>query len=138
MTDVLTPAQRRRNMKAIHGENTGPERAVASILRERGTPYRTHLAALPGKPDIVLQQQRKVIFVHGCYWHMHSCRYGRVVARTNATFWSEKRAANAKRDRRNIRLLREDGWSVLVVWECWLRSQGRANRALARFLNERA
>lgn len=134
MSDVLTPAQRRRNMQAIRAENTAPERAVVSMLRERGASYRTHAAALPGKPDIVLREQRKVIFVHGCYWHMHRCKYGRVVARTNASFWSEKRAANARRDRRHVRQLRKDGWEVLVVWECWLRSPGRVDRALKRFL----
>ncbi len=83
MVDVLTPEQRRRNMSAIRSKNTGPERALRQMVREGGIPYRVHAAKLPGKPDFVFTKLKKVIFVHGCYWHMHRCRYGKVVPKTN-------------------------------------------------------
>jgi DNA mismatch endonuclease Vsr len=71
-----------------------------------------------GKPDVVLVRHRKIIDVHGCFFHMHKCKYGSVVPATNASFWKTKRLSNVERDRRNLRTLRRDGWDVLIVWEC--------------------
>lgn len=135
MTDVLTPEQRSRNMRAIRSTNTRPERAVRQMLRDKGAPYRVHPAKLPGKPDLVFNKLKKAIFVHGCYWHMHRCRYGRVVAKTNATFWRQKRASNSERDRRVLRALKAEGWDVLVVWECWLKMPKKVDRKLDEFLS---
>lgn len=134
MVDVLTPEQRSRNMRAIRSRNTAPELALRQMLRERGTPYRVHSAKLPGKPDVVIPNLKKTIFVHGCYWHMHRCRYGRVIAKTNAVFWREKRQSNVERDRRTLQRLKAEGWNVLVVWECWLRVPGKVERKLNAFL----
>ena len=129
MTDVLTREQRSFNMSQIKGKNTKPELVVRSLLHRMGYRYRLHRADLPGKPDIVLPSSRTAIFVHGCYWHMHRCRYGRVVPVTNAEFWQAKRGGNVNRDKRSSHALRRAGWRVITVWECWTRRpQALANR----------
>ena len=135
MADVLTPAQRSWNMRAIRSKNTGPELAVRQMLREGGVRYRAHAAKLPGKPDLVFAKLRKAVFVHGCYWHMHRCSYGRVVPKTNESFWRKKREANVQRDRRTLRALKAKGWDVLVVWECWLRDREKVVQKLKVFLS---
>lgn len=135
MADVLTPEQRRKNMAAIRGKNTKPEKAVRSLVHRLGYRYRLHDKKLPGKPDMVFAGRRKVIFVHGCYWHMHKCPYGQVTPKTNAEFWQNKRQGNVKRDKRNLEALIADGWSVLVVWECQLRAVDALTEQLNEFLD---
>ena len=130
-TDVLTPQQRRFCMSRIRGKDTTPERVVCRVVRALGRRFRRHWADLPGKPDLVFPALRKVIFVHGCFWHMHRCRHGRVEPRTNAAFWRKKREGNAVRDRANRRKLRRLGWRVLTIWECWTRPD-RADELAAR------
>lgn len=122
MTDVHSAAQRSFNMSRIGSRNTKPELIVRSIVHRMGFRFRLHRIDLPGKPDIVLPSRRRIIFVHGCFWHLHRCRYGRVTPATNSEFWKAKRMGNAVRDRRNIRRLRAEGWKVLVVWECWTKN----------------
>ncbi len=134
MADVLTPAQRSFNMSRIRGKNTAPELAVRRLVHGMGFRYRLHGAKLPGKPDLVFAGRGKVILVHGCYWHMHDCPYGRVTPKTNATFWQTKRLSNVARDARNLRDLKRAGWSVFVVWECQVREPGRLAKVLRRFL----
>ncbi len=121
MTDVHSKAQRSFNMSQIRSSNTKPEVLVRSIVHRLGYRFRLHVADLPGKPDIVLPSHGKIIFVHGCFWHRHACRYGKVIPKTNAEFWEAKRTGNVVRDRRVRRQLNRDGWDVLVVWECWTR-----------------
>src|SRR5260370_1783623 len=135
MVDVLTPAQRSFNMSRIKGKDTSPEVIVRSLLRSLGYRYRLHVRTLPGRPDIVLSKHRVVIFVHGCFWHMHRCRFGKVTPKTNADFWQEKRVSNVERDKRRSRSLRKE-WSVLTVWECETRDQNRLSNKLTRFLNK--
>lgn len=118
MTDVHTPEQRSRNMAAIRSKNTKPEVVVRRLLCEMGLRYRLHGRDLPGKPDIVMPGRKLAIFVHGCFFHMHTCRYGRVVPATNTEFWQKKRSGNVARDKRNTMELRKLGWHVLTVWEC--------------------
>ncbi len=118
MADVHTPAQRSRNMAAIHGKDTKPEIRVRSVLHALGYRFRLHRANLPGKPDIVLPKYRTAIFVHGCFWHSHSCRYGSVVPVTRAEFWAAKRAGTVERDTLKADALKELGWQVLTIWEC--------------------
>ena len=118
MADVHTPEQRRFNMSQIRSRNTKPEMKVRSIVHGLGYRYRLHSKNLSGKPDLVFSGRRKVIFVHGCFFHMHDCRYGNVVPKTNAEFWRNKRLSNVERDKRNLEALESDGWSVLIVWEC--------------------
>jgi DNA mismatch endonuclease, patch repair protein len=103
--DVLTPEQRRRCMSRIRGKNTTPEKLVRKLIFGMGYRYRLHDKRLPGKPDLTFISRRKVIFVHGCFWHMHDCRYGRVYPKTNEEFWKEKRCRNVERDCENQKSL---------------------------------
>lgn len=118
--DVLTREERHRCMSAIRGRDTVPEIRLRKALHALGYRYRLHVASLPGKPDLVFVAKKKVIFVHGCFWHRHTCKSGRSMPSVRTNFWFTKLQDNAQRDRSNIRILRKLGWSVLVVWECHL------------------
>jgi DNA mismatch endonuclease (patch repair protein) len=135
MPDVHSREQRSRNMAAIKGKNTKPEMIVRRLAHKLGYRFRLHRRDLPGCPDLAFPSLRRVIFVHGCFWHMHDCRYGCVVPRTNASFWQAKRRSNVDRDERQMAALRRDGWRVLVVWECETRDPAALSRRLVRFLN---
>src|SRR6267142_1526646 len=113
MADVLTPQQRSFNMSRIRSRDTRPEMIVRSIVHRLGYRYRLHKRELPGKPDVVLVRHRKIINVHGCFFHMHYCKYGRVVPATNPEFWRAKRLSNVERDLRNLKALKRDGWRVI-------------------------
>jgi DNA mismatch endonuclease (patch repair protein) len=132
--DVLTKAQRSRNMSAIKGKNTKPELAVRSIVHGMGYRYSLHRKDLPGRPDITLVSRKKIILVHGCFWHMHNCRFGSVTPVTNARFWETKRIGNVRRDKRNVNLLRNGGWSVLTIWECQTSGKDAVAKLLRKFL----
>ena len=132
MTDVLTPAQRSFNMSRIRGAHTKPEMRVRKLLHAAGLRYRLHGKDLPGKPDLVFPRVRAVLFVHGCFWHMHRCKYGKPVPATNVTFWAEKRRSNVDRDGRNRAALRAQGWRVFEVWECHLAARPGFRRSLSR------
>ena len=134
MADVLTPQQRSFNMSRIRSRDTRPEIIVRSIVHRLGFRCRLHKKNLPGKPDLVLVRHRKVIDVHGCFFHMHDCRYGRVRPVTNAEFWETKRQSNRKRDRRNVGLLKKAGWQVLIVWECQTKNLDSLQNTLFGFL----
>lgn len=135
MTDVHTPQQRSFNMSRIRHRNTRPEMIVRSLVHRMGYRYRLHRKDLPGKPDLVFPGRRKIIFVHGCFFHMHDCRYGRVTPKTNAEFWQTKRLSNVERDKRNAAALKRDGWRVLEVWECQTREPERLEKRLRKFLS---
>jgi DNA mismatch endonuclease (patch repair protein) len=121
MTDVHTAAQRSYNMSRIRGAHTAPELRVRKVLHAIGLRYRLHGRGLPGKPDLVFAGARAVLFVHGCFWHMHRCKYGKPVPATNTTFWAEKRRSNVERDKRNRAALKAEGWRVFEIWECQTR-----------------
>lgn len=114
MTDVHTKEQRSFNMSQIRDKNTKPEIIIRSIIHRMGFRFRLHDKNLPGKPDIVLPRHKKVIFVHGCFWHLHNCKYGRVKPATNVNFWRTKRLSNKKRDKENLTELRKLGWKSVV------------------------
>lgn len=138
MADVLTKEQRHRNMANIKGQNTKPELIVRSLVHRLGYRYRLHQKGLPGKPDMVFASRRKVIFIHGCFWHMHECRYGAVKPATNASFWETKRLSNVGRDRKNRIALEMSGWQVLVIWECQTKlSDDALEEIIIRFLGDR-
>ena len=123
MSDVLTPAQRHRNMAAIHSVSTKPELELRHALWRLGFRYRANDKRLPGKPDIVLPKYHTVIFVHGCFWHGHKdCPYY-TVPKTNTDFWTAKIARNQERDQDTWRQLEAKGWDVIIVWECELKKQ---------------
>lgn len=121
MADVHTPEQRSYNASRIRGKNTKPEEQVRKYLFSQGFRYRKSDARLLGKQDIVLPKYNTVIFVNGCFWHAHEgCRYF-VWPKSNVDFWQIKINRNAERDLRNHQLLNEQGWNVIVVWECQLK-----------------
>lgn len=121
-------------MAAIRDRNTKPEVLVRRLLSEMGIRYRLHRKDLPGKPDIVMPGRKVAIFVHGCFWHMHRCRYGRVVPATNREFWQKKREGNVERDIRSHRKLRRGRWRVLNIWECWTKNPEELKVRLFKFL----
>lgn len=120
MTDVVDAATRSRMMAGIQGKNTRPELFLRKALHAMGFRYRLGGKGLPGKPDIIFPKKRVVIFVHGCFWHMHECKYFKWPA-TNPQFWREKLDGNVQRDRRVTGELQSKGWTVLTVWECELK-----------------
>ncbi len=132
--DVHTKQQRSYNMSRIRGKDTKPEMIVRSMVHRMGFRYRLHQKNLPGKPDIVLTRHRKIIMVHGCFWHMHKCRYGRVIPKTNTKFWQEKRAGTVARDKCNLRQLRKDDWKVLIIWECQTKKPEKMVKRIVDFL----
>lgn len=132
--DTLTPAQRRKCMAAIRSVNTTPERVVRSNLHRLGCRFALHRLDLPGKPDIVMPSRGAIVFVHGCFWHVHACKRGRSTPVTNAAFWKAKRTKNRERDRRTLTKLRRAGWRVFVVWECQTSSPSMLFRRLSDFL----
>ncbi|NPC49886.1 DNA mismatch endonuclease Vsr [Corallococcus sp. AB032C] len=135
MADILTPEQRSYCMSRIQGKDTKPELTVRKIARALGFRYRLHAKSLPGTPDLVFSSRRKVIFVHGCFWHRHSCRYGQVEPKTRREFWLNKLQGNVARDRRNIRNLHRLDWRVLTIWECQTRNPIVLARRLKRFID---
>jgi DNA mismatch endonuclease (patch repair protein) len=136
MADTLTPVQRSKCMAAIRAKDTTPERVVRSIVRRFGFRFRLHASDLPGKPDLVFRPRQSVVFVHGCYWHMHTCVRGASAPKTNAVFWRKKREKNRVRDRHVLSTLRKSGWRVLVVWECETKNLNHLARKLDRFLRD--
>lgn len=127
--DPLSPHERSERMRRIGSSDTKPEMRVRRLTYALGYRYRLHRKDLPGSPDLVFASRRKVIFVHGCFWHLHErCQQYRL-PRTRLDFWMPKLRANRDRDQRQQRALRELGWDVLVVWECETRdAEGLASR----------
>jgi DNA mismatch endonuclease, patch repair protein len=135
VVDHVEPRKRSLIMAAVHSKNTGPELAVRKIVHGLGYRYRLNVDALPGKPDLVFRSRRKVVFVHGCFWHRHrSCRYASSPT-TRKEFWEAKFAANVARDRRTLRSLRRMGWGAITVWQCELKKPERLMRRLNEFLS---
>lgn len=122
MADTMTPEQRSRCMAAIKSNDTKPEMLVRRYLHAKGFRYGLHNKKLPGSPDIVLRRYKTVIFVHGCFWHGHeNCKYYRM-PKSNVEFWRTKIGRNRTRDERNIQDLKKQGWRVIVIWECQLKT----------------
>jgi DNA mismatch endonuclease (patch repair protein) len=121
MTDTLSELQRSAHMGRIHAANTRPELIVRRWLHAAGYRFRLHARNLPGRPDIVLARHKTVIMVHGCFWHRHcGCRLS-YRPKSRIGFWAHKFATNMARDLRQKQLLLDDGWRVIIVWECGLR-----------------
>ena len=125
MADIKSKEARSKNMSAIKGKNTKPEIAVRKYLFSQGFRYRINVAKLPGKPDIVLPKYKTCSLVNGCFWHGHEgCKYF-VWPKNNAEFWKNKIEQNVARDKNNYRLLQEQGWHIVIVWECELKPINR-------------
>lgn len=122
MADNHTKEIRSMNMSHIRSKNTKPEEIVRKYLFSKGLRYRKNVRKLPGCPDIVLKKYKVVIFVNGCFWHKHDC--GRFVwPSSNMEYWSKKINRNVERDAQNTALLTEQGWRVLIIWECQLKKK---------------
>lgn len=115
--DKISPSRRSANMRAIRSSNTKPEMVVRSLVHRLGYRFRLHRRDLPGKPDLVFPGRKAVIFVHGCFWHMHDCAAVRV-PKSNTGYWSPKLERNCQRDAQNVDALKAQGWRVLTVWDC--------------------
>lgn len=135
--DIWTKEKRSEVMSRILSSNTKPEQRIRKMLTSMGYRYRLNVKDLPGKPDIVLRKYKSVIFVHGCFWHLHSgCRDG-TLPKTRKSYWHEKLLKNKARDERNVRDLRKKGWKVLCLWECEIeREPETVMDKLRKFLQE--
>ncbi|MBL8821108.1 MAG: DNA mismatch endonuclease Vsr [Planctomycetia bacterium] len=133
----LKPASPSSSLANVRSKRTRPERLVAAVLLKMGASFKQNVASLPGSPDFVIEGMKKVIFVHGCYWHRHGCSKSST-PKTNRDYWIPKFARNVKRDRKVVAQLKRRGWLVLILWECKL-SDGRSLfQVLRRFLNKSA
>ena len=132
--DRIPKARRSWNMSQIRGKNTKPEIQVRSLLHALGYRFTLHSPKLPGHPDIVLPKLRKIIFVHGCFWHRHSgCKFA-YTPKTRINFWQEKFRQNVRRDRTTKKTLKELGWQTKIVWECETRKKKSLTPRLLKFL----
>lgn len=135
--DTISARERSYIMGLIHSRDTKPEWIVRRIVHKAGFRYRLHVKKLPGKPDLVFHSRKKIIFVHGCFWHKHpNCPQNRM-PKSNRAFWARKLRLNFERDQRNLQLLQNAGWKVDIIWECETRSQRLIERKICRFLRTR-
>lgn len=138
MVDKLTAERRSENMRRIHSKGMKPELLVRQLTHKLGYRFRLHRADLPGRPDLVFPGRRKIIFVHGCFWHEHddpNCVDGRRKPKSNLEYWLPKLARNKQRDAANEAQLIGQGWSVLTIWECETRNKVNLAEKLKSFLD---
>jgi len=128
MADNHTKEVRSYNMSRIKATNTKPEEIVRKYLFSRGLRYRKNDKRFKGKPDIVMPKYKTIVFVHGCFWHLHENCPDSVMPKSNLDYWKPKLIKNSERDKANISTLRENGWKVIVVWECELKKDLREER----------
>lgn len=136
MTDNLTPEQRKKTMTRVKSQDTSPEMKVRRLAHSLGYRFRLHRKDLPGKPDLVFPKLKKVIFVHGCFWHGHpGCKASKRPT-TNTEYWNKKLDRNIARDKLNQEKLVSMGWRCLVIWECQIKKTEDLNKILITFLSE--
>ena len=123
-------------MRSVRSKDTAPELAVRRLAHRLGYRYRLHRSDLPGKPDIVFPRRRKIIFVHGCFWHQHpNCKEAQTPS-SNTGYWNPKLARNVERDAKNTDALVSHGWGVLIVWECETKNKTTLQDRLLEFLGK--
>lgn len=127
MADIVSKKIRSRMMSGIRGTNTKPELAIRKELFARGYRYRLHDKKLPGKPDMVFPKYRAIILVHGCFWHRHGCHLFKWPS-TRPEFWRNKINGNVERDKKQEKEILDQGWRILIIWECALK--GKEKRTL--------
>lgn len=138
MADKISKERRSENMRRIRSKDMKPEMAVRRLVHGMGYRYRLHRKDLPGKPDLVFSSRRKVIFVHGCFWHQHddpSCLDGRP-PKSNTGYWCDKLRRNTERDRKCQEQLAANGWEYLVVWECETSEPDAVRAKVIKFLEK--
>lgn len=128
------PEVRRRTMQAVKSKDTAPELTVRRLVHGMGYRFRLHRKDLPGKPDLVFPRLRKVLFVHGCFWHGHECARGARVPVQNRDYWIQKIARNKERDKRAQGALKAIGWTCLALWECEIKDADAVMKIIKRFL----
>ena len=134
MADKYSKSKRSEIMASVKSQRTGPEEAVAKMLREGKIRYRRNVKSLPGKPDFVIRSANTIVFVHGCFWHGHeNCKYANL-PKSNKKFWEKKVVTNKRRDDRVCRQLRKAGWHIITVWQCRLKKPDQVRRRLRRIL----
>lgn len=136
MTDHVSKEKRSEIMKSIRSKNTTPELLVRKLVYSLGYRYRLHGKNLPGKPDLVFLGRRKVIFVHGCFWHYHKCKKGNP-PKSNLDYWLPKLEVNRQRDIRNQESIVALGWEFLVIWQCQISDTATLMKTIVTFLDER-
>jgi DNA mismatch endonuclease, patch repair protein len=139
MVDKLTPKQRSRNMGKIRSKDTSPEMVVRKLVHRLGYRYRLHRKDLPGKPDLTFPSKKKLIFVHGCFWHQHqasSCKIARL-PKSKTDYWIPKLQRNAERDIQHRKALKKMGWNSLVIWECETYKMKRLEKRIDKFLSSK-
>ena len=133
--DSLDEAGRSKLMAAIRKRDSKPELLVRRVAHSMGYRFRLHKKGLPGTPDLVFSSRKKVIFVHGCFWHRHSCPSGRKHPKTNLDYWEPKLRRNRARDLKNRQDLASAGWETLVIWECELADLEPVSMRIQQFLD---
>lgn len=136
MADQFSPDKRSAIMRAVRGKDTSPELVVRRLTHRLGYRFRLHCGDLPGRPDMVFRSRKKVVFVHGCYWHKHGCKRGDRLPASNRAYWFAKLERNRLRDRRHREQLRRLGYRSLVIWECQMRAPDRLANRLRKFLED--
>ncbi|ACL06392.1 DNA mismatch endonuclease Vsr [Desulfatibacillum aliphaticivorans] len=136
MTDNLTKKQRKHTMKQVRSKNTKPEWIVRRTVFRLGFRYRLHRKDLPGKPDLVFPGRKKIIFVHGCFWHQHQGCPASNRPASNTEYWNRKLDRNMERDQKNIEALENDGWRVLVIWECQIKDGEQLKTIIRDFFED--
>lgn len=135
MIDRVSKEKRSEIMRAVKSKNTTPEMIVRKLVFSMGYRYRLHRKSLPGSPDLVFPGRKKVIFVHGCFWHGHRCKKG-MPPKSKLSYWVPKLTANRERDRKVIKALRNEHWKVLVIWQCQIANVAKLRRRLAEWLEK--
>jgi len=137
MADKLTPERRSKNMGNIRSKDTTPEMIVRKLTHSLGYRFRLHRKDLPGKPDLVFPSKKKIIFVHGCFWHQHddpNCKISRL-PKSRIDYWVPKLQKNVERDKEHQKVLASQGWTVLVIWECEVRDTDKLAKKICKFLS---
>ena len=132
--DTLTKTERSERMARIRGKDTKPELRLRRLLHGRGYRFRLHRKDLPGTPDLVFPSRKKVIFVHGCFWHAHeNCKVANL-PKSRRAYWQKKFDTNRRRDQKNIESLKQMGWDVFVAWECQVNHDSMILNDIEKFL----
>ncbi len=135
MGDIYTIQKRSDIMSKISGKETKPEIIVRKFLFSKGFRFRKNDNRYPGKPDVILPKYKTAILIHGCFWHGHNCKAGKL-PETRKEFWQKKIGDNKNRDKKNKTVLKVDGWKVLTIWNCALNSVNKRKKRLNLLINE--